>query len=95
MILITIEVKNSVMVCHEGKIPKSRLVWVAAGLEVYVLGPLAPGTYDQAANLAMNYAEGVNIPASWLRRYIRPSDKLVERPTLISSEGVSLRKKLL
>jgi len=65
---VTIEVKYEVMRSHEGKLPSARLMWVAPGLEVYCKGALPGIKYEQAANLAMNIAEDMHIPASSLRR---------------------------
>lgn len=66
--LITIENKYGVLRVHEGvKLPKSRLEWRGAGLEVYLKGPHA-ACYDQSANLAMNYALSIHVPVISLRR---------------------------
>jgi hypothetical protein len=68
MRLITIEVFYETMRVKESKLTGSRIMWVAPGLEVYVKGSLPGIKYEQAANLAMNVAEGMHIPASSLRR---------------------------
>ena len=66
--VITIENKYGAMSVHEGvRLPKARLEWKAPGLEVYLKGAFSKG-YDTAANLAMNYALSIRIPASSLRR---------------------------
>lgn len=68
MLLITIENKYGVMTVHEGiKLPKARLEWRGAGIEVYLKGSFANG-YDIAANLAMNYALSCHIPLISFRR---------------------------
>ena len=68
MAIITIENKHGVMRVHEGvKLPRARLEWRASGLEIYLKGAFSKG-YDTAANLAMNYALSIHIPASSLRR---------------------------
>jgi len=68
MTIITIEVKYNVMKVKNGRVKRSRLCWRGPGIEIWVLGPLNGHLYEQAANLAMNYAEGINIPAGSLRR---------------------------
>ncbi len=67
MKLITIEVKWNNMKVHEGKMKRSRMVWFGPGIEVYVIGTLQGGLFAQAANLAMNYAEGIHIAPSSMR----------------------------
>lgn len=68
MALITIEVKDQVIKVHEGeKLKNSRLEWRAAGLDVWVKGSFGK-SYDVAANIAMNYALSIHIPAISLRR---------------------------
>lgn len=65
--IITIENRHGVLAVHEGnQLPKSRLEWRAPGLEVYLRGSFSK-VYDQAANLAMNYALSIHIPAISLR----------------------------
>lgn len=68
MTLITIEVKYDVMTVKMGKLKRSRLVWTAPGVQIYVIGSLDGMLYEQASNLAMNYCQGMHIPASSLRR---------------------------
>lgn len=68
MTLITIENKHGTLVVHEGhKLPRATLEWRAAGLEVYLKGSHAK-CYDVSANIAMNYALSIHIPAISLRR---------------------------
>jgi hypothetical protein len=68
MIIITIEVKYHVMKQKDGKLKKARLCWRGPGIEIYVLGSLSGHLYNQAENLAMNYAQSIHIPAGSLRR---------------------------
>lgn len=95
MTIITIEVKYNMMKVHHGKIKRSRKEWYASGLEVYVIGAMKGGLYDQAANLAMNFAESIHIPASSLRRVQHGSREVFEKPRLINEEGLSLKKRLI
>lgn len=68
MAIITIENKYGLLVVHEGQATKhSRLEWRGAGLEVYLVGSFA-SQYDQAANLAMNYAQSIHVPVTSMRR---------------------------
>jgi len=69
MRLITIEVKQETMIAHEGKMPRARFMWFAPGLEIYVKGPLSGVAYEQASNLALHVAMGMNIPAISVKRY--------------------------
>lgn len=91
---ITIEVAYNNMKVHEEKKKRSRLVWYAAGLEVYVLGALKGGLYGQAANLAMNYAESIHIPASALKSAYKPYTPHTQTSGLTNGDGYSLKKKL-
>lgn len=68
---VTIEIKYHVIKVKEERMKRARLEWVAPGLKVYVKGSLAGHLYEQAANVAMNYAEGMRIPAGSLRRAVR------------------------
>lgn len=95
MTIITIEVKWNMLKVHYGKMKKARKEWYAAGLEVYVMGAMKGGLYGQVANLAMNFAEGIHIPASSLRRVTHGSREVFEKPRLINEEGLSLKKRLL
>lgn len=92
MVLITIEIKWNRMTVHQGKKKTSRLVWYASGLEVYVMGDMKGGLWGQAANLAMNYAESIHIPASSLRTIKRGFGKPVHDDNLISKEGLTNKK---
>lgn len=51
----------------DGVQPKSRLVWHAAGLDVYVRGPISGRDFPTVANIAMNEAIARRIPARALR----------------------------
>jgi len=68
MIKITIVNKHGVMIVHEDRLKKSRLYWRGAGIEVYGKGGLHGICYEQAANLAMQYCQSVNIPVISLRK---------------------------
>ena len=68
MIQISIESKYNMIVVHEEKVKKSRLEWTAPGIEIYIKGAFKPSDYAVAANIAMNYALGIGIQPSWLRR---------------------------
>lgn len=92
MIRVTIEVKWNMMKCHEGRKKQSRLVWYGPGIEFYVVGDMKGGLWGQAANLAMNYAESVHIPASSLRTIKRGFGKPVPDDNLISKEGLTNKK---
>ena len=65
---ITLEIKYHVIKVKEGKLKRARLEWIAPGLNVYVQGSLAGHLYEQAANVAMNYALGMHIPPRSMRR---------------------------
>lgn len=67
--MITILVHYGSMTVCEGRLNGSRLVWRAAGLDVYVLGTLTGDKlhFEQACNLAVNACIGRHIPAASLR----------------------------
>lgn len=64
---ITIEVKDECMKVHYDKLAKSRLVWRAPDLDVFVKGSLAGRKWEQAANLAMQECIIRHIPVISLR----------------------------
>jgi len=66
--VVTLEVKYNVIKVKHGALKRSRVEWRGPGLEVRVLGPLSGHLYKQAANIAMNYAQSIHIPAGSLRR---------------------------
>lgn len=68
MLLITIEVKDESLTVHDDKLKKSREVWRAAGLIVYVKGAMDKKQYEQARNLVMNYCENVHIPVISIKK---------------------------
>ena len=66
--MMTIEIVYGVMRVHYSKLPKARLVWQAAGLNVYVKGSLGGKyAYEQAANLAMQECIHRHIPVISLK----------------------------
>lgn len=73
MRLITIEVKEEVMLVHDDKLKHSREVWRAAGLLVYVKGPLSKQGYEQARHIAMQVCEDMHIPVISLKKTGRQS----------------------
>lgn len=75
---VTIEVLDESMTAREGKMPRSRPMWCAAGLVVHVKGALPGIKYEQAANLAMAVCLTMNIPAISLRRYSASVTKAVQ-----------------
>jgi len=77
----TIVVKYEMMVMAEGVKRGSRLVFRGPGINVYVLGPLEGKAFEQAANLAMNKAEGMNIPAQSLKTVKYPVTRRIETNT--------------
>lgn len=94
MHIITIEVKWNMMKVHQGKMKRSRLEWRGPGIEIYVLGSMKGGLYDQAANLAMNYAQGIHVAPSSLRRAFKGAYDRTYDNRLISGSAVDLKKKL-
>lgn len=66
---ITIEVKHESMVVHNEKLAYARIVWIAAGLTVYVRGPLKGVLYEQARHLALIQCQSMHIPEISLRAY--------------------------
>lgn len=95
MTVITIEVKWNMMKVHEKKLKRSRLAWRGDGLEVYVLGSLQGGLYEEASHLALIYAESIHVPLVSMRRINNARKHEYEKPDLIASSGVSQRKRLL
>lgn len=75
----TIEVTDETMIMREGKSHKSRPVWRADGIVFHVKGALTGKKYEQAANLAMNFCEGVHIPAGRLRAYEEPRNRNIKQ----------------
>ena len=67
--MITILVHYGNMTVYERRLPGSRLVWRAPGLDVYVKGELTGDKlhFEQAANLALNACIARHIPAVSLR----------------------------
>lgn len=55
------------LIVHSGKLPRARLTWAAAGLEVYLVRVNAKN-WDKAANIAMNHAISIHIAPRNLRR---------------------------
>jgi hypothetical protein len=51
----------------EGRVPRSRLMFYAAGLAVFVHGEGAYREYDTLANIAMNECLARHIPSASLR----------------------------
>lgn len=69
MSIVTIVVKDESMIVSDKKEPKSRLVWRAAGLDVYVLGSIAGWRkQDQARHLAMTACIDRHIPVVSLKK---------------------------
>jgi hypothetical protein len=68
MRLITIEVKDESMTVHDDKLKGCREVWRAAGLLVYVKGPLSKQGYEQARHIAIHVCEEMHIPVISLKK---------------------------
>ena len=68
MAIITFEVADHVIIEKEGKSPKSRLAFKAAGLDIYVKGSSSYHHSDCIPNLAMNACIARHIPVISLRR---------------------------
>lgn len=76
MRLITIDKTYEGLRVSEGASDGSRIEWTATGaLSIHLKGAFAPMEYEQAANLALNIALGMNIPAISFRRVMKPSAK--------------------
>lgn len=68
MILITLNVSDEMIVECEGRLPKSRLVFMGAGIEIYVVGSSKYHHSDCIPNMAMNACIARHIPVISLRR---------------------------
>lgn len=66
--LITIEVKYGRMTVHYEKLPKAKLVFQAAGLDIFVKGSSSEIHDDALPNLAMQECLSRHIPLISLRR---------------------------
>jgi hypothetical protein len=59
---------EEIMQVEYSRMAKSRLVWIAPGLNVYVLGSIADKfKFEQASNMALQECINRHIPASSLR----------------------------
>lgn len=77
----TIIVKYGVMVVFNDKRPRARLMWQAPGLDVYVEGELKGIDHEIAADLAMNIAQEMHIPAGSLRSVNRKQARSIDTLT--------------
>lgn len=68
MSMITIFVRYGSVTVVEGRLPKSRLIFTAAGLAVYQLGSSSEIHEDCIPNVAMNACIARHIPVISLRR---------------------------
>jgi hypothetical protein len=68
MLQFTIKARYGMVVVHEGKFAKSRLLYRGAGVEFYAIGVSGHLGNEVAANLAMNKCEELHIPIISLRR---------------------------
>jgi hypothetical protein len=66
--MITIVVKYGSVTVVEGRLPKSRLIFTAAGLAVYQLGSSSEIHEDCIPNVAMNAALERHIPLISMKR---------------------------
>lgn len=55
------------LIVHSGKLPRARLTWGCADIEIYLLRVNAKN-WGRAANLAMNHALSLHIPIKSLQR---------------------------
>lgn len=55
------------LIVHSGKLPRARLTWGAAGIEIYLLRVNAKN-WHRAANIAMNHAISIHISPRSLQR---------------------------
>ena len=69
MRLITIEIEYEKITVKEGRLDGARREWTVTGqMDIFIKGAFDKLAYDQAANLACNVAQGMNIPLTMLRR---------------------------
>lgn len=68
MSIITFDVSDEKIVEAEGKLPKARLAFLAAGLEIWVKGSSKYHHSDCIPNMAMNACIARHIPVISLRR---------------------------
>lgn len=83
---VTIEVDEDFMVVEYGQPAGSRLMWKAAGIDIYVKGALNDMDYERAQHLAMIVCDNENIPVSSLRRVTKsaiPSKKSFKTETKV------------
>jgi len=64
----TLVVTDGTIEFHYGRLPKTRVVWRARGIEFWVKGSLGGMRYEQAANLAMQECVSLHIPLISLRK---------------------------
>lgn len=67
MSIVTIIIEDERMTVIPQRIAKSRLVWRAAGLDVFVIGAMDKLQFEQASQLAMIECQTRHIPLISLR----------------------------
>lgn len=68
MSIITFKISEGSIVEHSGKLPKARIAFKAAGLDIYTLGSSTSHHSDCIPNMAMNACIARHIPVISLRR---------------------------
>lgn len=68
MTIITFKISDEMIVEHDGKLPKSRIAFRGAGIEIYVVGVSKYHHPDCVPNMAMNACIARHIPVISLRR---------------------------
>lgn len=58
---VTIEIRDESMTLVEGRLSKSREMWIGGGITCHIKGSLTDDNYEQARNLFFNYCEDRHI----------------------------------
>jgi len=69
MEVITIEVRDNSVLVHDGKLPRARLKWQAAGLDIYLVGAVTAPRRDKVQYTAMEACRARHIPLLTLKSY--------------------------